>query len=229
LLKLLYRSDTFTRLMDVIFDSFPQAVATIVLNAIVIFIFAALTTNMFNVIKEGAVIDDLNNFRNFVTSMISVFKLSTGASWGDVIVDSAISAPGCTPLLWRPVDLNSTAADTGLVRERDRNFVGLGVWNQGDLGTAIVIPSDCGEYRAAYPLFLIFILLNNYILLPTFLASIIASYFQANLRDRSLVSDADLKKYQESWVDLNPDGNALTGKSYFTFKQSTKAPKAERA
>jgi hypothetical protein len=77
LLKLLYRSDTFTRLMDVIFDSFPQAVATVVLNAIVIFIFSALSTNMFNVIKEGAAIDDINNFRTFATSMISVFKLST--------------------------------------------------------------------------------------------------------------------------------------------------------
>jgi hypothetical protein len=43
---------------------------------------------------------------------------------------------------------------------------------------------------------LLFIFINNYILLPTFIASIIASYFQANLRDLSLISDADLRKYQ---------------------------------
>lgn len=30
-------------------------------------------------------------------------------------------------------------------------------------------------------------------------------------------------------MDLNPEGNPLQGKSYFTFKLSAKAPKAERA
>ena len=30
-------------------------------------------------------------------------------------------------------------------------------------------------------------------------------------------------------MDLNPEGNPLQGRSYFTFKLSAKAPKAERA
>ena len=82
---------------------------------------------------------------------------------------------------------------------------------------------------AAYPVFLLFIFINNYILLPTFIASIIASYFKANLRDYSLIADKDLAKYQESWIDMNPDGNPIAGKSFLTFKRiGEKAPKLEQ-
>ena len=78
-------------------------------------------------------------------------------------------------------------------------------------------------------MFLLFIFINNYIILPTFIASIIASYFSANLRDSALIKDADLKKYQESWIDMNPEGSPLLGKSYLTFKKiGDRAPKAEQ-
>jgi len=229
LMKLLYKSNTFERLMDTIMASLPEAVATIALNVVVIFVFGALATNMFRGVKEGEVIDDVVNFNNFMTSLITIFRMSSGAAWGDVITDSSVGAPGCTPLLWRPVDLNATdGAKTLVAKERERNFMSLGEWNQWDLKGHIEIPTDCGTAMAAYPVFLIFIFLNNYLLLPTFIASIIASYFKANLRDLSLISDKDLKKYQEAWGDLGPENNALTKSSKMTFKKSDKAPKNQQ-
>ena len=229
LMKLLYKSDTFTRLMDTIVISFPEAAATVVLNFVVIFVFGALTTNMFRGVKEGETIDDIVNFDNFFNALMTIFRMSSGASWGDIIVDSAVNAPGCTPYLWRPVDLNAAdGAKTLVATERERNFMSLGEWNQWDLKGHIEIPTDCGTAMAAYPVFLIFIFINNYILLPTFIASIIASYFKANLRDLSLISDKDLKKYQECWIDVGPDNSFGVNKtSVFMFKKSEKAPKIE--
>ena len=231
LLKLLYRSETFVRLMETIVFSAPEAMATVILTFVVIFVFAALATNMFGDIKEGVVVSDQSDvptdFRDFINSLISLFQLSTGASWGDFIVDAAIQAPRCTPKLWRPLNLNATKSV--LARERQEMFLSLGAWKQADLHGNIAIPSDCGQDIASYTVFLLFIFINNYIILPTFIASIIASYFSANLRDNALIKDADLKKYQESWIDMNPEGSPLLGKSYLTFKKiGDRAPKAEQ-
>jgi len=226
LMKLLYRSETFTRLMDTIMVSFPEAVATVVLNMVVIFVFAALATNMFPDIKEGDTINDNVNFANFFSALISIFQMSSGASWGDFIMDAAIKAPRCTPKLWRPVDLNAT--QSLLAKERSQDFLGIGTWKQSDLFGSIAIPTDCGTEMASFAVFLLFIFINNYILLPTFIASIISSYFTANLRDKSLIRDSDLEKFQDAWIDMSPEGNPFKG-SYFTFKKiGDRAPKAEQ-
>jgi hypothetical protein len=42
LLKLLYKSSTFSALMDVISSSFPEAAATVLINVVVIFVFAGM-------------------------------------------------------------------------------------------------------------------------------------------------------------------------------------------
>jgi hypothetical protein len=233
LLKLLYKSETFVRLMETISFSAPEAMATVILTFVVIFVFAALATNMFRDIKEGKGVSDQSNvptdFRDFINALISLFQLSTGDGWGQFIDDAAIKAPHCTPKLWRPVDLNATKTSSALAKERQEMFLSLGAWKQADLHGNTAIPSDCGQEIASYAVFLLFIFINNYIILPTFIASIIASYFSANLRDHALLNDADLKKYQESWIDMNPDGNPLLGKSYFTFKKiGDRAPKAEQ-
>jgi hypothetical protein len=46
--------------------------------------------------------------------------------------------------------------------------------------------------QGAYAFFLLFIFINNYVILPTFVASIISSYLEANLKEHSLVSKQEL-------------------------------------
>ena len=41
--------------------------------------------------------------------------------------------------------------------------------------------------------------INSYIIVPTFVASVINSYFTANLRKLSLISEEDVSKYMEVW------------------------------
>jgi hypothetical protein len=63
-------------------------------------------------------------------------------------------------------------------------------------------------------------------LLPTFIASIIASYFKANLFKFSLIREGDLQKYQMAWIDADPD-RKLSG-SYLTIKKSTNKNTGEK-
>ena len=176
---------------------------------------------MFNDLKEGVVLNDPWHFHNFANAMLTVFRLSSGEDWGTVITDAAIVKPLCTPALWLPVDGNATAGGkTALVKERTQNFMGIGEWRQWDIKGHIQIKSDCGSEFTAYPLFLLFIFINNYMLLPTFIASIIASYFKANLFMFSLIREGDLQKYQMAWIDADPD-RKLSG-SYLTIKKSNK-------
>jgi hypothetical protein len=182
---------------------------------------------MFNDLKEGAVLNDPWHFHNFANAMLTVFRLSSGEDWGTVITDAAIVKPLCTPSLWLPVDGNATAGGkTALAKERTQNFMGIGEWRQWDINGHVQIKSDCGSEFTAYPLFLLFIFINNYMLLPTFIASIIASYFKANLFKFSLIREGDLQKYQMAWIDADPD-RKLSG-SYLTIKKSTNKNTGEK-
>ena len=50
--------------------------------------------------------------------------------------------------------------------------------------------------QGSYAFFLLFIFINNYIILPTFVASIINSYLEANLKENSLVSKDELLTFR---------------------------------
>jgi len=61
---------------------------------------------------------------------------------------------------------------------------------------------DCGNATISVAFFFIFAFACNFVILPTFVASIINSYFQANLRKLSLISEKQLVLYRDVWKDL---------------------------
>lgn len=187
LFRLLTRIETFVGLLETIVKSAPQAMASVVLTFIVIFIFAAVGTRMFTWVKEGSELDTtFNNFSNFLKSLIAMFRVSSGANWSTVLAEAGIGAPYCTPQYWTPVDVNSTAyKGTSKAAKLDS----FGTWTNGDVGfVSAGMVSDCGIGIGALAFFLIFVFINNYIILPTFVASIISSYYEANLKEHSLIS-----------------------------------------
>jgi len=196
LFRLFNRLDTFVRLLETIRKSFPQAVAAVVLTFMVIFISSAIATRMFTFVKEGNELDStFNNFSTFLLSMIAMFRVSSGAGWGGVIDDAGISAPLCTPKYWTPY--YSASADENNPAELLQSF---GPWKNDDM-----FPeprSDCGLGVGSYAFFLLFVFINNYIILPTFVASIIASYFEANLKEHSLVKSHELVVFRDCWKEV---------------------------
>jgi hypothetical protein len=201
LFRIFTRSTTFVRLLETISTSFPQAVAAVVLLAMTLFIFAVIFTRIFGNVKEQVELDTtFNNFATAINSMIALFRVSSGAAWGKVIKEAAIEAPFCTPKYWTPLKLESTAQVFASDVEGLRPF---GAWNNMDLYPEPV--SDCGQQTLSYVFFVIYVFINNYIILPTFVASIIASYFEANLKEHSLVSYKSLVTFRDCWKEAGDE------------------------
>jgi len=200
LFRLLKQVPDFVQLLETIYKSAPQALASVVLTFITIFIFAAVGTRMFTYVKEGEELDtNFNNFSVFWKSLIAMFRVSSGANWSTVLSEAGITTPACTPKYWTPVDtddnefLSAPADDVARLQT-------FGNWTNGD--THARPWSDCGIEAGAYGFFLLFVFINNYIILPTFVASIISSYFEANLKENSLVSKAELQVFVDCWHEV---------------------------
>jgi hypothetical protein len=91
LFRLLTKIQTFVGLLETITKSAPQAMASVVLTFIVIFIFSAVGTRMFTYVKEGNELDTtFNNFSNFLLSLIAMFRVSSGSGWSVVLSEAGV-------------------------------------------------------------------------------------------------------------------------------------------
>ncbi len=52
---------------------------------------------MFKDVKSGKIIDNYNNFGNFGSAMLTLFRCSTGEDWGSVMFDLGRLPPDCIP------------------------------------------------------------------------------------------------------------------------------------
>ena len=52
---------------------------------------------MFRKVVEGDFIDKYNNFSNFGTAMLTLFRCATGEDWGMIMFDLSKQEPDCVP------------------------------------------------------------------------------------------------------------------------------------
>uniref|UniRef100_A0A7S0F1Q4 Ion transport domain-containing protein n=1 Tax=Hanusia phi TaxID=3032 RepID=A0A7S0F1Q4_9CRYP len=192
LIRIGNRSQVFVTMLQSIVASFPQFFAVVLLLAMLIFIFGAIGTTLFPGLRYGIANRPWSGTDNLVSTMVLLFTFSSGAggpdpttTWGDIVVDASIAAPFCTPFSWLPNgDVNSP----------------MGWFSKaGGAQTAI---ADCGSKTIAIIFFFIFCFICNYIILPSFVASVINSYYEANLDKYSLISKEELLKYRKCWISL---------------------------
>ncbi len=95
--------------------------------------------------------------------------------------------------------------------------VGLRFGNGYRHGSTALVPclsqNACLDYmcllQGSYAFFLLFIFINNYVILPTFVASIISSYLEANLKEHSLVSKQELLDFRGMYTVWSKLSNVL--------------------
>lgn len=64
---------------------------------LVFFIYSVLGVFLFSEVKQGIIINDLNNFQNFGMAMILMIRCSTGENCWAVMFDCNKLEPYCTP------------------------------------------------------------------------------------------------------------------------------------
>lgn len=77
--------------------SFPQLLNVGAVLLLVFFIYAVVGMNLFADIKRGEFLNDDANFGSFFTTMVTLFRMSTGESYNGLMHDCMIEEPYCDP------------------------------------------------------------------------------------------------------------------------------------
>merc|ERR1719456_1313162 len=95
------------------------------------FIYAVLGMQLFARVAHGEYLSDRANFQSFGSSLVTLFRASTGESWNGIMYDLRQSLPGCVDVEEQPWSVRS-------------QICGVGDVPQG-LCTA---PNGCGSWLA---------------------------------------------------------------------------------
>jgi hypothetical protein len=62
---------------------------------LILFMFAILGSFFFRNIKQGKILSDEMNFKNFGSSMLMVFRMCTGEDWNNIMYDCMRTEDDC--------------------------------------------------------------------------------------------------------------------------------------
>lgn len=96
LLKLVKSLKGLQKLLETLTLALTPLMNVGALVLLVFFIYSVLGVFLFSDVKQGFIINDLNNFSNFGMAMILMIRCSTGESWWMVMFDCNLSLPNCT-------------------------------------------------------------------------------------------------------------------------------------
>lgn len=84
-LRLVKKATGIRQLIQTLVFSFPMLVNVGTLLVLLLFMFAIIGMNLFGRIKYGKYLNEHANFRDLPTSMITLFRMSTGESWNGLM------------------------------------------------------------------------------------------------------------------------------------------------
>ena len=95
-LSLSGKHDTLKMLMMTVSMSLVKSFYIIFVLILIIMSYAMIGVIMFGTVKHGAAINDVANFKDSVSAMIMLFRITTGEDWNKVMQDCKIQEPYCT-------------------------------------------------------------------------------------------------------------------------------------
>lgn len=97
LLRVLEFAKGIRQLLVALMISLPALFNVGTLLFLVLFIYAIIGMSAFGRVKKEGSLDDIVNFETFGSSMMLLFRLSTGSGWNDVMQSLSIQPPDCDP------------------------------------------------------------------------------------------------------------------------------------
>ena len=97
LLRLVQFAKGIRQLLWALMISLPALFNVGTLLFLVIFIYAIIGMSMFGHVKQEGTLNDIVNFETFGSSLLLLFRLSTGAGWNDILDALLIKPPDCDP------------------------------------------------------------------------------------------------------------------------------------
>ncbi|XP_068683417.1 sodium channel protein 1 brain-like [Montipora foliosa] len=97
LLRVLEFAKGIRQLLVALMISLPALFNVGTLLLLVLFIYAIIGMSAFGRVKKEGSLDDIVNFETFGSSIMLLFRLSTGSGWNDVMISLSIQPPNCDP------------------------------------------------------------------------------------------------------------------------------------
>lgn len=97
LLRVLEFAKGIRQLLVALMISLPALFNIGTLLFLVIFIYAIIGMSAFGRVKKQGYLDDIVNFETFGSSMMLLFRLSTGSGWNDIMNALSLQPPDCDP------------------------------------------------------------------------------------------------------------------------------------
>lgn len=88
LFKLVKQFEGLQKMINTLVFSLPSLLNVGALLFLVYFIYAILATFLYKDIERGTAIDDYANFKNFLNSIVTLFRCSTGENWFVIMFDT---------------------------------------------------------------------------------------------------------------------------------------------
>ena len=173
-------------MISTLVGAMPSIVSALFFLSIWIFLFSAIGMQFFANVKHGEVIGNQWHFRDNVSAMMMLFRISTGDGWFPIIYDASISYPHCTPDVQVP---NTCDASCDPLCD--------------PTAPTITVQGDCGAGPIAYAYFMIFWFGTNFLWMPLFVATLIDYFFEAQINENSIFNDVECEKYADAWMEFD--------------------------
>lgn len=164
------------------------------------FIFAIMGMSLFGDVRPGEFLNRHANFEEIGTSLLVLFRMSTGESWNGIMHDCMVQSM-CTAVV-QPF-MNAGGTLVGVTSE-------TGIWFTAGDEALRGAPSGATQNRCGPPIyftiayFMTFVLMCAFLLLNLVIAVILDNFQSSNNNEELEVSQSNLLNFTEIWSQLDP-------------------------
>lgn len=181
-IKIFFYLNNSTIISDILVLALPFLLNTLIIIAVVLYIYSIVGLNIFPYIKWRTGITANTNFSSFGLSVFTLISISTGENWNNILEDCL-----------KETRANDLCVEINSYQDfKDANFQFIA----------------CGNYKA-YIYFISFIILFGYTLLNLLTGIVIETFYLRAKLAGSIVKSKDIQQFFKIWQALDVESTGL--------------------
>ena len=179
-------------LFNVVVGAIPAMLNATALFFMVLFVFAVMGMQLFQLTKKGLALSSHADFDTFPASLLTLFQICSGENWKEIMNELAVETPRCTRWQFGTPDQAQAYADKML-------------GGAGNMEPAQGVLEDCGDSALSVFFFFTFFVLVFCIFLNLYVATILDTY--ASMVDDGVqwhVTGEDFERYCALFEQYDP-------------------------
>jgi hypothetical protein len=175
--------ESFRKIFRIFMMALPTFSALILIIYIIAYIYALIGMELFGfLMQEGIGINRHANFKNFGVAVMTLFRVSVGENWTDILVD-----------LQREVQPNYICRE---FKNTYENYSKYGF-------------TKCGESNSGYAFLTSFYMLVSFIFFNLLIAILLEAFEVTHNQEETLIKQHHIVKFRKHWSKFDPNGKGM--------------------